>query len=31
MGVVFDPVRVQLPEVQVRDPSYYDRFAGGDE
>lgn len=31
MGVVFDPVRVQLPEVQVRDPAYYDRFAGGDE
>jgi len=26
MGVVFDPVRIQAPEVQVREPSYYEQF-----
>jgi len=31
MGVVFDPVRVRVPDVQVREPSYYDQFAGGNE
>lgn len=31
MGVVFDPVRIQIPDVQVREPSYYDQFAGGNE
>lgn len=31
MGVVFDPVRIQVPDVQVREPSYYDQFAGGNE
>mgnify|MGYP003754548079 CR=1 FL=1 len=30
MGVVFDPLLVP-PEVQVREPSYYERFAGGNE
>lgn len=31
MGVVFDPVRVRVPDVQIREPSYYDQFAGGNE
>jgi hypothetical protein len=31
MGVVFHPLLAQAPEVQVREPSYYDQFAGGKE
>jgi len=31
MGVVFDPLRINAPEVQVRELSYYERFAGGNE
>ena len=31
MGIVYDPVLIHAPEVQVREPSYYDQFAGGNE